>query len=155
MSEASSPAFTNRELFRHRGVRSLLVSNTVLFTGVALQAAALGKQAFDITGHEADLGWIGLCEFLPAALLVLVSGTVADRYNRRKVALIAIGFEILTSISLGIYAMSGPRKVWPLFVIAFCYGVARAFMSPATRTMPPMVAPEGSLPRVIALYSTT
>lgn len=147
--------YTNRDLFRHGGVRSLLISNTVLFTGVALQAAALGKQAFDISGHESDLGWIGLCEFLPAALLVLVTGTVVDRFDRKKVALIAIFFEVITSAVLAVYALSGPKKVWPLFVIAFCYGVARAFMSPATRTMPPMVAPEGALPRVIALYSST
>ncbi|MEY4173618.1 MAG: hypothetical protein RI900_783, partial [Actinomycetota bacterium] len=48
-----------------------------------------------------------------------------------------------------------PTEVWPLFVIAFLYGIARAFMAPATRTMPPMVAPEGALPKLIAVYSAT
>jgi MFS family permease len=127
----------------------------MLFCGVALQAAALGKQAYDITGRSADLGWIGLCEFLPAALLVLVTGTVADRFDRKKIALVAIAGEVATSIALLIYALSDPTEVWPLFVIAFMYGIARAFLSPATRTMPPMVAPEGGLPKVIALYSAT
>jgi MFS family permease len=143
------------DVLRFGSVRALLVANGVLFTGVALQAAALGKQAYDITGRSADLGWIGLCEFLPAALLVLVTGTVADRFNRKKVALIAIGGEVITSIALLLYALSDPTEVWPLFVIAFCYGIARAFLAPATRTMPPMVAPDGGLPRVIALYSAT
>jgi len=63
---------TTNEVLRFGGVRALLVSNGVLFTGVALQAAALGLQAYSISGRTADLGWIGLCEFLPAALLVLV-----------------------------------------------------------------------------------
>lgn len=143
------------DVLRFGSVRALLIANGVLFTGVALQAAALGKQAYDITGRSADLGWIGLCEFLPAALLVLVTGTVADRFNRKKVALIAIGGEVLTSIALLFYALSDPTEVWPLFIIAFCYGIARAFLAPATRTMPPMVAPDGGLPRVIALYSAT
>ena len=143
------------DVLRFGSVRALLVANGVLFTGVALQAAALGKQAYDITGRSADLGWIGLCEFLPAALLVLVTGTVADRFNRKKVALIAIGGEVLTSFALLLYALSDPTEVWPLFIIAFCYGIARAFLAPATRTMPPMVAPDGGLPRVIALYSAT
>jgi MFS family permease len=140
---------------RYGSVRALLVSNGVLCIGVALQAAALGKQAYDITGREADLGWIGLCEFLPAALLVLVTGTVADRFNRKRVAMIAIGAEVLTSLALLLYSLNKPTDVRPLFVIAFIYGVARAFMAPATRTMPPMVAPEGALPKVIALYSAT
>lgn len=150
-----TPAFTTREVLQFGSVRNLLIANGMLFCGVALQAAALGKQAYDITGRSADLGWIGLCEFLPAALLVLVTGTLADRFDRKKIALIAIAGEVTTSIALLIYALSDPTEVWPLFVIAFMYGIARAFLSPATRTMPPMVAPEGGLPKVIALYSAT
>ena len=146
---------STRAVLRHGSVRALLVANVVLYTGVALQAAALGKQAYDITGNAADLGWIGLCEFLPAALLVLVTGTVADRFDRKKVALIAVLGEVATSVALLIYALGEPTAVWPLFVIAFFYGVARAFMSPAMRAMPPMVAPPGAMPKVIALYSAT
>lgn len=149
------PTFTTGQVLRYGSVRPLLVANAVLYSGVALQAAALGKQAYDITGRSADLGWIGLCEFLPAFMLVLVTGTVADRFNRKRVALIAITGEVLTSIALLVYALSDPTEVWPLFIIAFLYGVARAFLAPATRTMPPMVAPEGGLPKVIALYSAT
>lgn len=148
-------SWTTREVLRFGDVRQLLTAGTVLQIGISLQAAALGLQAFRITGHEADLGWIGLCEFLPAALLVLVTGTVADRFNRKTVALIAIGGEIASSVALLFYALSDPTEVWPLFVIAFMYGVARAFLAPATRAMPPMVAPEGGLPKVVALNSAT
>ncbi|MDO8390611.1 MAG: MFS transporter [Actinomycetota bacterium] len=146
---------TTKEVLRYGGVRALLVANGVLFTGVALQATALGLQAYSITGREADLGWIGLCEFLPAALLVLVTGTVADRLDRKKIALVAIAGEVLCGIALLLYATSSPTEVWPLFVIAFFYGVARAFLAPATRPMPAMVAPEGGIPRVVAMYSAT
>ncbi|MEY4173673.1 MAG: hypothetical protein RI900_838, partial [Actinomycetota bacterium] len=104
MAAAPSVPLTTAGLLRFGSVRNLLSANLVMYTGVALQAAALGKQAYDITGREADLGWIGLCEFLPAALLVLVTGTVADRFNRKKVALIAIAGESLTSVALLIYA---------------------------------------------------
>jgi MFS family permease len=104
VAAAPSVPLTTAGLLRFGSVRNLLSANLVMYTGVALQAAALGKQAYDITGREADLGWIGLCEFLPAALLVLVTGTVADRFNRKKVALIAIAGESLTSVALLIYA---------------------------------------------------
>ncbi len=146
---------STRNVLRFGDVRALLVANGVLNTGVSLQAAALGLQAFRITGRPADLGWIGLCEFLPAMLLVLVTGTVADRFNRKVVALFAIAGEMGSSVALLLYALSDPTEVWPLFVIAFVYGVARAFLAPATRTMPPMVAPDGGLPKVVAMYSAT
>lgn len=146
---------TTRQVLSHPSVRSLLIANFLLYAGVALQAAALFKQAYDITGHEADLGWIGLCEFLPAALLVLVTGSLADRVNRKLIAFFAIGIELLATIALLVYSLGEPTEVGPLFVIAFLYGIGRAFAAPATRAMPPMVAPEGALPKVIALYSAT
>ncbi len=143
------------EVWRFSPVRRLLVSNFLLFAGVALQAAALGKQAFDMTGHERDIGFIGLAEFLPAVMLVLVTGSVADRFNRKVVAVIAIGGELISSVALLVYALGEPTSVGPLFIIAFGYGIARAFQAPAVRAMPPMVAPEGGLPRTIALFSAT
>lgn len=120
-----------------------------------LQATVLGKQIYDITGRELDIGLLGLAEFLPAALLVLVTGSVADRFNRKIVGGIAVAFELLCSIALAFYALSKPTAVWPLFVIAFVFGCARAFAAPAIRSIPPMVAPEGALPRTIAMYSAT
>ena len=144
-----------RDVWRFGPVRRLLICNFALFAGVALQAVALQKQAYDITGREADIGFIGLAEFLPAALLVLVTGSVADRFDRRIVALFAVGGELLSSAALMFYSLSEPTSVFPLFLIAFGYGVARAFQAPAMRSMPPMVAPEGGLPRTIALFSAT
>ena len=120
-----------------------------------LQATVLGKQIYDITGRELDIGLLGLAEFLPAALLVLVTGSVADRFNRKIVGGIAVAFELLCSIALAFYALSKPTAVWPLFVIAFVFGCARAFAAPAIRSIPPMVAPDGALPRTIAMYSAT
>lgn len=155
MQPSEGASLSTKEVLRFGDVRRLLTAGSVLTTGISLQAAALGLQAFRITGRPADLGWIGLCEFLPAALLVLVTGTVADRFNRKVVALFAIGGEVMSSLALVFYALSDPTEVWPLFVIAFVYGVARAFLAPATRSMPPMVAPEGGLPKVVAMNSAT
>jgi MFS family permease len=111
------------------------------------------KQAYDITGRKSDLGWMGLSEFVPIFALVLVAGSVADHFKRKSVALLTVGGEVLTSAALMFYALSTPTSVKPLFLIAFFFGISRAFQAPAIRSMPPMVAPEGSLPRVIALYS--
>lgn len=146
---------TTREVLRFGAVRSLLIANGLLYTGVALQTAALGLQAYLITGRTADLGWIGICEFLPAAFLVLVTGSVADRFDRRKVAVFAIGGEVCCAVALTIYASTDPTEVWPLFVIAVFYGTSRAFLAPSMRPMPAMVAPDGGIPKVIAMYSAT
>jgi len=156
LPEAPSDAATStRALVKFAPVRNLLGYSAAVNAGVLLQATALGKQIYDITGRELDIGLLGLAEFLPAALLVLVTGSVADRFNRRIVASLAVAGEFACSVALAIYAMSEPTAVWPLFVIAVLFGASRAFAAPSTRSMPPMVAPDGAVPRTIALYSAT
>jgi MFS family permease len=133
----------------------MLVYGTCLYTGLMLQAAVLGKQVYDITGREIDIGWIGLVEFLPAAVLVLVTGVVADRFYRRNVVLIAVAGELISAIALMFYARTNPTAVAPIFMITLLYGIARAFVAPAARSIWPSIAPPGGLPAVIALSSAT
>jgi MFS family permease len=132
----------------------------VLTIGVMLQATTLGKHVYDITGSEMSIGWLGLAEFLPAAALVLVTGTVADRLNRKRVSLVAQFGEFTCSILLMVYALNmtepdGGGSAVPIYAIAFLFGASRAFLAPALRPIAAMIAPDGGLPRVIAFYSAT
>ena len=154
MSDSGEPTqLTARDVLRYTNVRRMLGSSFAFHIGVSLQAATLGKHIFDITGRAIDIGWLGLAEFGPIALLVLVSGSVADRFNRKHVAALALAREMLCAIALVVYSLSDPTAVWPFFVIAVAFGISRAFLSPATRAMYPMVAPDGGLPPIIAMSS--
>ncbi len=144
-----------REVLTSRGVRPLLISSVVLTIGVMLQAAALVKHVYDITDSELSIGWLGLAEFIPAAALVLVTGTVADRLNRKKVSLVAQSGELLCSLLLMLYALGDPTSATPIYLIAILFGASRAFLAPALRPIAAMIAPDGGLPRLIAFYSST
>lgn len=154
MNDALVPKqLTARDVLRSSSVRRLLGSSLAFYVGVMLQAATLGKQVFDITGRALDIGWLGLAEFVPIVVLVFISGSVADRFNRKYVAACALGGELICAVSLSVYAYSEPTAVWPIFVIGVLFGTSRAFLSPATRSMAPMVAPVGGLPPIVALSS--
>ena len=142
-----------REVFQAPGVKSFIIANSALYIGLMLQAATLGKHIYDITGREIDIGLLGLAEFLPVALLVFVSGTVADRYNRRRVAVTAMVGEFMCALALVFYSRTNPTSVAPIFLIAIAYGASRAFVSPAMRSIGPMIAPEHGLPQMVAMYS--
>ena len=133
----------------------MLVYGACLYTGLMLQAAVLGKQVYDITGRQIDIGWIGLVEFLPAAVLVLVTGVVADRFYRRNIVLVAVAGELASAVALMFYARTNPTAVAPIFMITLLYGIARAFVAPAARSIWPSIAPPGGLPAVVALSSAT
>jgi predicted MFS family arabinose efflux permease len=98
---------------------------------------------------------LGLAEFAPAFVLVLVTGSVADRFERRRVAAVALVGEAVTSVALALHVMSGPSGVGAILALVAAFGVARAFAAPATRALPAdIVAPE-RLPWVIPRYSAT
>ena len=135
----------------------MLTSSFAFYVGVMLQAATLGKHIYDITGRSLDIGWLGLAEFGPIALLVFVSGSVADRFNRKYVAALSLAGELGCALTLVAYsiAIRGDENpaVWPFFVIGILFGTSRAFLSPATRSIYPMIAPEGGLPPIVAMSS--
>jgi MFS family permease len=124
---------------QHRTTRSVVALLVSVFCSSAAsmaQAVALGKQVYDLTHSPFDLGLIGLVEFAPAALLVFVTGPIADRFDRRRVAAIGATGEMVTAAALALYAASRPTSVTPIFLLVTAFGVARAFGTPAVRSLP-------------------
>lgn len=115
----------------------------------------IGKQVYDLTRSELDLGFLGLAEFAPAILLVLITGAVADRFDRRRVASLGMAFEVVTSLCLAAYAASDPTSATPIFGLVLVYGVARAFVAPATRALPADIVPPDRLPWLMPRQSAT
>src|SRR4029077_4150658 len=124
---AMATAPSARELLRSRSVKALLALVALSNGGAIVQAVALGKFVFDTTGRELDLGLVGLAEFAPAALLVLVTGHVADRFDRRMVVRLALVGEALCAGALAWYVSTQPTAVGPIFALSASYGVFRAF----------------------------
>jgi MFS family permease len=149
------PAPSGRELIADRSVVTFLLTATASTVATTLQAAALGKQLYDITDSELALGLLGLVEFLPALVLLPLTGSAADRFDRRRVAAIAASVEVLTSVLFCLYAAGDPTSAVPIFAIAAVFGTARAFAAPSFRSLPPLIAPDRGLPRLMALYSGT
>src|SRR5215217_1378569 len=136
-------------------VVALLVS---VFCGSAAALAgvtALGKQMYDLTGRELDLGFLGLAEFAPAALLVLVTGSIADRHDRRGITAVAALAEAGAALGLSWYATQGGDAVAPIFLLVIAFGTARAFVAPASRALPADLMPPEELPWLVARFSAT
>ena len=138
-----------------RSVVALLASFLTSAMATAALDTVLGIQVFAISERPLDLGLLGLASFAPAALLVLVTGSVADRFERRRVAATAMLAEAATATALFVYLGSTPRTVGPIFAFAFVFGVARAFASPAVRALPADIVGAERVPWLIARTAAT
>ena len=144
-----------RDVLRYPAVRRYLWSTALAAVGVNVLITVLFKQAFDISGNELDIGFIGLAQFIPAVLLVLVSGWVADRFDRRRVTGLFLFGRVGCAIALVVYSQIDPGTIWPLFLIAFVLGAVDAMISPARRSMAPLLADQADFPHVVALWTAT
>ncbi len=134
-----------------------------LSAGFAVNATTLiiGWQVYNIArltmgtkASAAQLGLIGLAQFLPLFLLTPVSGWVADHFDRRR---IAQSTALLLCLCVSVLAICTYERVISLpilFGIAAFLGVARAFNGPAYSALAPNLVPRHVLPRAIAVSST-
>lgn len=102
---------------------------------VLIISVAVGWQVYDLTRDPFDLGVIGLVQFLPMLLLVLITGSVADRYGRRLVMTVSLALEVLCALAILWFSWRGLTSPLPVFVVLAVLAVARAFFGPASQAI--------------------
>lgn len=138
-----------------RGVRVLIAALFATSMANRAQLVALGLLVFDVTGQELDLGLLGLAEFLPIFLLSPLTGTVADRYDRRIIFAVGLAIEMAAGIGFFLLARSDLTSITPILALVVVFGVARSLTAPASRALPIDLAPPGLVERVVALRSVS
>lgn len=118
-------------------------------------SVAVGWQIYDLTRDPFDLGLVGLVQFAPALLLVLVTGAVSDRYNRRMIVAICQYVEGACAAVFLILTATGEITPGAIFSVLAVFGVARAFLNPASQSLIPNLVPSESLASAIALSSAS
>jgi MFS family permease len=119
-----------------------------------MQSVAVGWQVYEITKRPLDLGLVGLAQFLPGILLFLVSGHVADRYDRRKLIIICyVGFALCCGLLL-LTSLRNVRSVYYIFAVLVLLGVVRSFTGPVSRALVPQLLPEEHFTNAVAWAST-
>lgn len=115
---------------------------------------AVGWQIYDLTRSAYVLGLVGLAQFLPSVVLVLASGHIADRYDRRRVVRACQAVEALVALSLSVMAAMGHASIQPIFLCVVVIGAMRAFETPTLQALLPSLVPPEVLPRAVALSSS-
>lgn len=128
--------------FRHSSYSRYFVSR--FFTSLAVQivSVSVGWQIYDLTQNAALLGWIGLVQFLPALVLVVITGVTADRFGRRTVMGLSVFVEMGCALAILGLAVSGRFDPFLVLAALTVFGVARAFYSPASSSLAVNLVPK-------------
>ncbi|WP_262348301.1 MFS transporter [Cellulosimicrobium cellulans] len=138
------------------GVRNfrLYVFSQVL-TNTSGWAARVAQDwlVLSLTGSAALVGLTVTLQFVPMLLLGLVGGVVADRFPRRRVLMVTQSIFGLSTLTIGVLAISGHVQAWHVLVAAFVSGLATVFDNPARQAFVHEVAGPEHLRQAISVNS--
>ena len=115
---------------------------------------ALAWQMYDLTSSAWDLGLVGLLQFIPALVLTLPAGHLADRFHRGAIVAMCIASQAAVAAVLWMGTGSGWVDRDVIFILSVVLGAARAFQMPAQQALAPLLVPPALLQRAIAMSTS-
>jgi MFS family permease len=103
------PSESGYVAFRYRDFSLFFAGRFLSGVAVQVQNVAVGWLVYDVTRDPLALGLVGLATFLPAVSLALVTGHVADRFDRRSILVACYALCTLSALGLLVFAASGAR----------------------------------------------
>jgi MFS family permease len=155
---ASGDAFA---ALRYADYRNLIFGNFLFMIAITIQEIAIAYELYLITRDPLVLGLLGLAEALPFIAVALYGGHVADRRDKRRIMLLALGFILTGSLFLTWLTSPSVRAgLSQTALLAGCYGVvaafglARGFQAPAVSALRGFLVPRELYANASAWSST-
>jgi DHA3 family macrolide efflux protein-like MFS transporter len=133
-----------------RGMKTFLViwfGQLVSIIGSGLTGFALSVWMFEQTGQATPIALNALAFNLPRVILSPIAGSVADRYNRRLILILADTGAALTTLAIAVILFTGNLQVWHIYLTSAISSAFSAFQDPAYRASITMLVPKKDLAR--------
>ncbi|HET8936691.1 MAG TPA: MFS transporter [Polyangiales bacterium] len=131
-----------------------LVGRFASGTALTMLRSVVGWHIYSISHSAFHLGLVGVVQFVPALLLTLVSGAVADTYDRRRIMNAA---QLVAASSAGMLfwlTKSESLQLWALYAGVVVISSAWAFEGPARAALLPQIVGPERFQRAVTIAST-
>ncbi|MEG3086107.1 MFS transporter [Sphingomonas sp. PB4P5] len=132
---------------------AMTIAQNAMIIVIGWQTYTIARSTMSPSGAAAQLGLIGLLQFLPLFLSTPITGWVADRFDRRWITRITVSLQLICALILAMATYEGWMSLPVLFSVAVLLGLGRAFAGPAFGALAPNLVPREVLPTAIALSS--
>ncbi|WP_431320972.1 MFS transporter [Rhizobium sp. YTU87027] len=138
---------------RHETYRRIWFASLASNFGGLIQAVGAAWMMTTITASENMVALVQTSTALPIMLFSLVSGALADSFDRRRVMLTAQYFMLAVSALLSISAYFGWLSPWLLLFFTFLIGCGTALNNPSWQASVGDIVPRADLPGAVTLNS--
>lgn len=155
MSVDDTPAPVSQyAAFKHSAFLRFWVARFLTTFATQIVSVAIGWQIYDLTRDPFDLGLVGIIQFAPALLLVLVTGAIADRFGRRLIMGLSALLEAACAFAILLLTWHGLTSPLPIFAVLLFFGIARAFFGPASASLVANLVPKEVFANAVAWNSS-
>ena len=133
------------EAFSHRNFARFQAARVLAVIATQTQGVAIAWQIYAMTRDTLAIAWIGLAQFVPAFLLVFITGATADRFSRKKILVLTHTVYVACSLALAWMSATGRLSPSLVYAILAISGTARAFAGPAGSALMPSLVPTEDL----------
>lgn len=121
------------------GFRWLLASSWTSNVGDGIALAAAPLLIASMTSSPILVASGAILQFLPWLLFGLHAGAIADRFDRRRIVMLANGARAIVVAALIAFLVTGIANIWIVLAVAFLYGCAEMFVDTAGSAILPMI----------------
>jgi MFS family permease len=121
--------------------------------GWQISAIAMGWLVFELSGSAFDLGVLGAATALPAIILTIAGGVIADRFEKRAVLIVTTALNVVLLCVLAVLEFSGVVTVWHIWLIAAAISIVSGVDWPTRQSFFPHLIEKPALLSAVALNS--
>ena len=140
---------------KYRDMRLLILGKIFGWISLHMVIVAIGYQVYDVTGDVKNLAYIGLAIFAPAFGFALITGYVADLFDRKSVIVVCYCIIFIACLMFLWWSLGDKSEVWPVFGTLALFGTGRAFYQPAANSLVPNLVPINVFPNAVAWHTST
>ena len=137
-------------VLRHRNFALVQLGNGISQTGTWFQYVALAWAIHQLTPWPFAVALSLVAQFSPSLILSPFAGSIADRFDRRRVVIVTNLAMMLPPIAIGLLVSLHAQTVASLLALAALGGAAQAIAQPAMTSIVPHIVPEAELTQAIA-----
>jgi predicted MFS family arabinose efflux permease len=130
---------------RVRDFALLWIGMTVSYLGDGVYLIAIAWQTYDLSNSPASLAAVGIAWSLPQVALLLASGVLSDRLDRRHLMIAGDVIRGVAIATIGILSLTDALTMTSLIVLVVVYGSGQALFSPAFTSIVPTIVPDDLL----------
>ncbi len=139
-------------LFRQRAFSGLWTGSVASSIGSSAGLLAINWLVYTVTGSAIDLALVGIAGVIPRVIFGVFSGTLADRYSKLRLMVVADAFRAATMITFAAVLAFAGFQLYVVLAAVFILGIGQSIFRPAINSFLPRAVPKAQLGAANGLF---